>query len=70
MKRGRRRRSDINTESTYVCDSCGEEIVVPIDPSQGSTQEYVEDCPVCCVPNVITVEIEDDGEVRVWSTRE
>ena len=69
MKR-HRQRHNLNAESSYVCESCGEEIVVPIDPSQGSSQEYVEDCPVCCVPNVISVEIEDDGEVRVWATRE
>ena len=61
MKRRRPKRSELNAESCYVCESCGEEIVVPIDPSQGSSQEYVEDCPVCCVPNVISVEIEDDG---------
>ena len=70
MKRHRKQHPDLNTESSYVCESCGEEIVVPIDPSQGSSQEYVEDCPVCCVPNVISVEIEDDGEVRVRAARE
>ena len=30
-------------EARYVCDSCGEEIVVPIDFSAGTNQEYVED---------------------------
>jgi hypothetical protein len=30
-------------EATYVCDSCGEEIVVPIDVSAGSSQECVEE---------------------------
>jgi DNA-directed RNA polymerase subunit RPC12/RpoP len=57
-------------EASYICDSCGEEIVVPIDLSAGSEQEYVEDCPVCCSPNVIQIEIEDAGEVRVWAERE
>lgn len=57
-------------EATYICDSCGEEIVIPIDSSAGSSQEYVEDCPVCCCPNVIRVEMEADGEVRVWAGRE
>jgi hypothetical protein len=33
-------------EANYICDNCGEEIVVPVDPSAGSSQEYVEDCPV------------------------
>ena len=35
----------------------------------GASQEYVEDCPVCCCPNVIHVEVEDDGGARVWATR-
>lgn len=57
-------------EASYTCDSCGEEIVIPIDFTQGAEQQYVEDCPVCCCPNVIHVEIFDDGEVRGWADRE
>jgi Cysteine-rich CPXCG len=57
-------------EASYVCDSCGEEIVLPIDLSAGSEQEYVEDCPVCCCPNLIHIEIDEDGDVRVWAQRE
>ena len=57
----------METEGTYICDACGEEIVIPLDMTEGDTQEYVEDCPVCCRPNVIHVEIEPDGEVRVWA---
>jgi Cysteine-rich CPXCG len=30
-------------EASYVCDACGEEIVVPIDLSARTEQEYVED---------------------------
>ena len=37
-------------DGRYVRDSCGQEIVLPIDLSVGSTKEYVEDCPVCCRP--------------------
>lgn len=59
-----------NEEASYVCDACGEEIVIPIDLSAGESQEYVEDCPVCCRPSVIQVEIEDGGEVRVWAEAE
>jgi Cysteine-rich CPXCG len=57
-------------EAGYGCGSCGEEIVVPIDLTAGSGQEQVEDCPVCCRPNVIHVEVDEDGDVRVWAQRE
>lgn len=57
-------------EASYVCDSCGEEIVIPIDPSAGESQEYVEDCPVCCHPNVIHIELDPDGSMQVWSESE
>ncbi|MBI5763445.1 MAG: CPXCG motif-containing cysteine-rich protein [Planctomycetes bacterium] len=57
-------------EASCFCDSCGEEIVVPIDPSAGAMQEYVEDCPVCCRANVIHVEFDGDGAVRVWGSAE
>ena len=60
---------EVNDEASYVCDACGEEIVIPIDPSAGSHQDFVEDCPVCCRPNVIHVDFLDD-EVRVWSEAE
>jgi len=37
--------TDIQNEVSYTCDGCGEEVVVPLDLSQGSDQEFVEDCP-------------------------
>jgi hypothetical protein len=52
-------------EGSYICESCGEEIVIPIDWSAGPLQNYVEDCPVCCNPIVIEVELDADGDVRV-----
>jgi hypothetical protein len=70
MKRKRKKRPSANAEASYVCDACGEEIVIPIDPTAGSEQEYVEDCPICCRPNVIHVEFFDDGELRVWAQPE
>jgi len=60
----------MNEEASYTCDACGEEIVIPIDPSAGSNQEYVEDCPVCCIPNVIHVEISKDGNLAVSAKAE
>ena len=57
-------------ETTYICASCGEEIVTPVDPTQGPHQEYVEDCPVCCCPMVIRIEIQLDGSVYCDAERE
>ena len=57
-------------EASYTCDSCGEELWCPSTCRQGTSQEYVEDCPVCCRPNVIHVEVDEDGDVRVWAQRE
>jgi hypothetical protein len=34
-------------QASCVCDSCGEEIIVHLDPGEGGKQEFVEDCPVC-----------------------
>ncbi|HLQ45663.1 MAG TPA: CPXCG motif-containing cysteine-rich protein, partial [Planctomycetaceae bacterium] len=67
VKRRRRKRREPTVEASYVCDVCGEEIVIPIVSSAGESQEFIEDCPVRCHPQVIRVEIDDDGEVRAWS---
>lgn len=57
-------------EASYRCQSCGEEIVVPVDPSAGRVQEYVEDCPVCCRANVLGVRWEADGAVTIEAREE
>jgi hypothetical protein len=62
--------SGLNEEAGYICNSCSEEIVIPLDYSEGQRQEYVEDCPVCCNPNVIFVEFDADGQASVWSRAE
>jgi hypothetical protein len=66
----RRRKSPPRGEGVYICQSCGEEIVITLDLSAGQSQEYVEDCPVCCCPQVIHVQVEEDGDVRVWAEAE
>ena len=63
-------RGSAHQEAVYNCDSCGEEIVVPVDISAGSHQDYVEDCPVCCPPMSLHVEIDHDGEARVEGEHE
>jgi hypothetical protein len=70
VKRKRRRKRD-RDEGVYVCPSCGESIHIPLDRSAGTEQKYVEDCPVCCNPNVIFVEFFENHEpARVWAEAE
>ncbi|MDX1965606.1 MAG: CPXCG motif-containing cysteine-rich protein [Planctomycetaceae bacterium] len=66
----RRRSRPPQDEGRYVCDSCGEEIVIPLDPTAGDEQSYVEDCPVCCCPNVVHVEFFEGESPRIWAERE
>lgn len=70
MKRRRKAARSSHAEATYVCDSCGEEIVVPVDISAGSHQDYVEDCPVCCHPMTLHVDIDPDGEPHLRGEHE
>ena len=70
-KRSRKKRRAPRDEGAYVCPTCGERIVIPLDPSAGSEQQYVEDCPVCCNPNLMHIEFFPDGEApRVWAEAE
>lgn len=59
-----------NEDTSYLCDACGEAIIIPLDMSQGRRQEYVEDCPVCCRANVIHVEIDEHGNANTWAEPE
>ena len=57
-------------EANYVCDACGEEIIIPLDLTEGTSQTYVEDCPVCCRANTIHVQIDEEGNAQVWAEPE
>ncbi len=39
----------------FQCASCGETNETSVDESAGSKQSYVEDCQVCCRPNVLKI---------------
>jgi hypothetical protein len=43
-------------ESGFQCAGCGEWNATTVDMGGGFHQEYVEDCQVCCRPNVLTVQ--------------
>jgi hypothetical protein len=55
----------VDTEATVVCPYCGEENEIALDPGSGESQEYIEDCQVCCRPWRVVVSYEGTGEVHV-----
>ena len=50
----------MNEPLSLSCPYCGEAVDVVIDEGGGSSQSYVEDCPVCCRP--WQVEVTHDPE--------
>jgi hypothetical protein len=54
----------------YQCPHCGERVDTDPDLGAGRSQEYIEDCPVCCRPNRIRAFFDeelDDYVVQVDS---
>jgi len=45
----------------FQCAGCGEWNVTTVDDSAGRAQSYVEDCQVCCKPNLLHIAY-DPGE--------
>jgi hypothetical protein len=48
-------------EAGYQCAGCGEWNETVVDESGGSRQLYVEDCQVCCKPNVLAIHWGGEG---------
>ncbi|MGH7644704.1 MAG: CPXCG motif-containing cysteine-rich protein [Gemmatimonadales bacterium] len=46
----------LQTEAEVTCPHCGETMSIALDPAGGRSQDYVEDCEVCCRP----------WRVRLW----
>jgi hypothetical protein len=43
-------------EAGFQCAGCGEWNVTTVDETAGRRQSYVEDCQVCCKPNLLQAE--------------
>lgn len=50
----------METTAEFYCACCGEPNQTFVDLSQGFQQTYVEDCQVCCRPNVLYVHVDED----------
>lgn len=60
----------VSVETVDVdCPNCGRALELIVDCSAGS-QDYVEDCEVCCRPIQVTVQIDPDGFPLVTTRRE
>ncbi|MBA2627093.1 MAG: CPXCG motif-containing cysteine-rich protein [Gemmatimonadales bacterium] len=54
-----------DTDALVLCPYCGEENEIALDPGGGPSQEYVEDCHVCCRPWRVSVRYTEDGSAHV-----
>src|SRR3954453_3991594 len=54
-----------DTDAVVHCPYCGETSEIALDPGGGASQEYVEDCPVCCRPWTVYVSYAPDGAAEV-----
>ncbi len=52
-----------------ACPYCREAIELPVDESAGA-QRTIEDCPVCCRPIQVRVDMAADGEAMLSLARE
>ena len=57
--------------ATVQCPYCGEEVEISLDQGSGESQQYVEDCQVCCNPWRVSVSYhEGQAEVSITALDE
>lgn len=55
-------------ESGFQCAGCGEWNATTVDDSAGWAQSYVEDCQVCCKPNLLRIAYDPEQQEFVITT--
>ena len=58
----------LNDTAWVSCPYCGEASVLLVDLVGGASQEYVQDCEVCCRPWFVRVQLDGEGYVAVAVT--
>ena len=53
------------TEASVLCPYCHQAAHIGLDPGSGPSQEYIEDCQVCCRPWRVVVRYAADGTALV-----
>lgn len=57
----------LELDAAYTCPACFQENWLGVDPTAGSKQRLIEDCPVCCRPIAFTIHIDHEGDPLVIS---
>lgn len=60
---------ELDGVSLYPCGYCGETNEIMIEDSIGHSYEVVEDCYVCCKPNVVHL-LRENGVWSCWAVPE
>ena len=55
-------------DTGFQCAGCGQWNETSVDESAGSNQSYVEDCQICCKPNVLKISWDPEIEEFFIST--
>ena len=50
----------MQTTAEFYCAFCGEVNTTFVDLSAGNQQSYVEDCQVCCRPNILYLMLDEE----------
>ena len=56
-------------DAGFQCAGCGQWNETSIDESAGMQQSYVEDCQVCCKPNLLRVSYDPESQeffITAW----
>ncbi len=56
-------------EGSYICDGCGEEIVIPLDVSEGQSQPISKTALFVAALMIIHVSIAADGTTEIWPSQ-
>ena len=49
-------------EAGFQCAGCGEWNEITIDDGGGPSQQYIEDCQICCKPNLLKINFDREIE--------
>lgn len=54
------------TDAEATCPYCGETVTIGLDPGSGTSQDYEQDCEVCCRPWRVHLRYDENGSPVVW----